>query len=140
VIGHARAHSPLLDQPLAGPVHLRASNNPLPDIVADLRGQIDVEVSARVDSVKGRIRTTFTSVPDVPVTSFTLNMRGGKKGLLFNSQNLCASPQIAKVSLVGQNAARLNRRTRINTPCRANRSTKRKRSNHNRLFRARKAG
>lgn len=89
VYGSARAFSPLLDQPLEGPVYLRSSNNELPDMVADLRGQINVEVSARIDSVRQGIRSTFEGVPDAPVSKFVLNMKGGKKGLLVNSTDIC---------------------------------------------------
>ena len=97
VYGRAQAYSPLLAQPLEGPVYLRSSSNKLPDLVADLHGQIDVEVSARIDSVKGGIRSTFEGVPDAPVSKFVLRMRGGKKGLLENSTNICRGKHRATV-------------------------------------------
>ena len=34
IYGYARAFTPLLDKPLEGPVYLRSSDNPLPDLVA----------------------------------------------------------------------------------------------------------
>jgi hypothetical protein len=40
VYGRARDVSPLLDQPLEGPVYLRSSSHELPDLVAALNGQI----------------------------------------------------------------------------------------------------
>jgi hypothetical protein len=89
IYGNAVATSPLLDDPLQGPVYLRSSNNVLPDLVADLRGQVEVELDSRTDSSHGRIRNTFDIVPDVPVTKFVLTLRGGKRGLLVNSQNQC---------------------------------------------------
>jgi hypothetical protein len=89
IYGNAVAVSPLLDDPLQGPVYLRSSDNVLPDLVADLRGQVDVELDSRTDSSHGRIRNTFDIVPDVPVTKFVLTLRGGKRGLLVNSQNQC---------------------------------------------------
>jgi hypothetical protein len=89
IYGTAMAISPLLDDPLQGPVYLRSSNNTLPDLVPDLRGQVDVELDSRTDSSHGRIRNTFDVVPDVPVTKFVLTLRGGKRGLLVNSQNQC---------------------------------------------------
>src|SRR5262249_54562922 len=57
--------------------------------VADLQGQVEVELDSRTDSSHGRIRNTFDVVPDVPVTKFVLTLRGGKRGLLVNSQNQC---------------------------------------------------
>jgi hypothetical protein len=103
IYGYARAFSPLLDEPLKGPVYLRSSNNLLPDLVVDLQGQVNIVLVGRIDSVKGRIRTTFDAVPDAPVTKFTLEMQGGKKGLIVNSRNLCAKKQQASVSFTGQN-------------------------------------
>jgi hypothetical protein len=103
VYGHARAITPLLDEPLEGPVYLRSSSHPLPDLVAALRGQIDVELEGRIDSVRGGIRTTFSTVPDAPASRFVLRMRGGRRGLLVNSTNICAAPHRAVVRMRGQN-------------------------------------
>jgi len=105
VYGFARAETPLLDQPLEGPVLLRSSSHELPDLVAALGGQIEVVLAGRVDSVNGRIRNSFEVVPDAPVTKFTLEMRGGSRGLLVNSTNLCASARSrrARVLFFGQN-------------------------------------
>jgi uncharacterized repeat protein (TIGR01451 family) len=104
IYGFARATTPLLDGPVEGPVYLRSSSNKLPDLVADLEGQINVALAGRIDTGKdGGIRTTFEAVPDVPVTQFTLELAGGKKGLLENSKNLCAKPQRAIAKFTGQN-------------------------------------
>jgi hypothetical protein len=103
IYGHARATTPLLDQPLEGPVYLRSSSHPLPDLVAALNGQIDVDLDGRIDSVHGGIRNTFEVVPDAPVSKFTLEMQGGKKGLLVNSTDLCKSTNKATVELDAQN-------------------------------------
>ncbi|HEX5713669.1 MAG TPA: hypothetical protein VFX85_10180 [Solirubrobacterales bacterium] len=108
IYGHASAKSPLFDQTLEGPVYLRSSSNPLPDLVATLNGDINVVLVGRIDSVKEQIRNTFDVVPDTPVTQFTLQMQGGKKGLLVNSRNLCKAPARADVKMVGQNGKRAN--------------------------------
>ena len=86
IYGHAKAITPLLDEPLEGPVYLRSSSHQLPDLVAALHsGKINIALDGHIDSVKGgRIRNTFEAVPDAPVTKFTLEMQGGKKGLLVN--------------------------------------------------------
>jgi hypothetical protein len=105
VYGYAKAITPILSDPIQGPVYLRSSSHNLPDLVAALHnGQIDINLVGRIDSVKGgRIRNTFESVPDAPVTKFTLTMQGGKKGLLVNSANLCARPNKAIAAFTGQN-------------------------------------
>ncbi|HEX3735699.1 MAG TPA: hypothetical protein VHU86_11185 [Solirubrobacterales bacterium] len=110
VYGHAKAVTPLLSAPLTGPVYLRSSSHNLPDLVAALHnGEIDINLDGRIDSVKGgRIRNTFESVPDAPVTSFTLEMQGGEKGLLVNSTDICARPNRAIAAFTGQNGKRHN--------------------------------
>jgi hypothetical protein len=108
IYGYAKAITPLLDEPVEGPVFLRSSSHPLPDLVAALHsGKIDVNLVGRIDSVgNGRIRNTFSSVPDAPVTKFTLTMQGGKKGLLVNSTDLCRSTNKALADFGGQNGKR----------------------------------
>src|SRR5260221_11591594 len=75
-----RSWTPLLDTPLEGPVYLRSSNHKLPDLVFDLHGLVDVEVSTRIDSAGGGIRATVESTPDAPLSKVLLRMQGGKKG------------------------------------------------------------
>jgi hypothetical protein len=125
IYGHARAFTPLLDGPLKGPVYLRSSDNLLPDLVADLRGQVNVELAGRTDSVRGRIRNTFDVVPDVPVSKFVLTLRGGPKGLLVNSRRQCPrgkgggkgkGPR-AIVRFKAQNGKKRNMRPRLRVPC-----------------------
>ena len=91
IYGHAKAWSPLLDKPLEGPVYLGVGyGHKLPDLVADLGGQIRVLLNGKVDT--GRedgLRNTFLAVPDAPVSRFELNLFGGKRGLVVNSENLC---------------------------------------------------
>jgi Domain of unknown function DUF11 len=101
--GYARAFTPLLDEPVEGPVYLRSSNHKLPDLVAALHGIVDVDIVGRIDSFKGGIRSSFETVPDAPVAKFILNMQGGKKGLVVNSRNLCAGTNKADAALTGQN-------------------------------------
>ncbi|HEX9968422.1 MAG TPA: hypothetical protein VGB06_10815 [Solirubrobacterales bacterium] len=106
VYGHVVATTPLLEEPLKGPVYLRSSNNDLPDMVLDLHGLVDVEVAARIDSVRGGIRATFPKAPDAPLTRVVLRMQGAKKGLIVNSTNLCSSTNRARVVLGAQNGKR----------------------------------
>jgi hypothetical protein len=131
IYGYARAETPLLDGPLEGPVYLRSSDNELPDLVARLRGQVEIVLVSRTDSVRGRIRSTFDRVPDVPVSKFTLALRGGPRGLLVNSRRLCPKPRKgggAKASkrakrlrvlarFKAQNGKKANMKPKLRTPC-----------------------
>jgi hypothetical protein len=118
VYGFAEAYTPLLDGPLKGPVYLRSSSHELPDMVAALNGQVDVVLDGRIDSVKGRLRTTFDTVPDVPVSKFVVTVRGGKKhGLLVNSSNLCDRKYKVIARFTGQNGKKANQKPKLRTPC-----------------------
>ncbi len=117
IYGTAEATTPLLDGALKGPVYLRSSNHSLPDLVATLNGQFDVELAGRIDSKNGGIRNTFEVVPDAPVTKFVLKMQGGQKSLLVNSRNLCKSTSRADVRMVGQNGMTHNERPVVKNSC-----------------------
>ncbi len=128
VYGFARAETPLLDQPLQGPVFLRSSDHNLPDLVAALSGPasqpIHVELVGRVDSIKGAIRSTFEAVPDAPVSTFTLEMQGGDKGLLVNSTDLCTRKFRAQVAMDGHNGKLHESRPVLSNQCRRGRRHK----------------
>jgi hypothetical protein len=108
IYGHAEAWTPLLDQPLEGNVYLRSNGGErkLPDLVAALNGQISIALRGKIDSGKNHgIRNTFEVVPDAPVSRFVLEMNGGRRGLLVNSENLCSkkAQHRANVRFTGQN-------------------------------------
>jgi hypothetical protein len=113
VYGKAKAWTPLLAKPLSGPVYLRSSDHPLPDLVAKLGGELEVHLVGRIDSVRGGIRTSFESVPDAPVSRFVLQMKGGKKGLLTNSTDICRGAHKATVAMKAQNGRRADLRPRL---------------------------
>jgi hypothetical protein len=121
VYGEATARTPLLDEPISGPVYLRSSNNPLPDLIVALKAPgelpIEVELAGRVDSVKGGIRNSFEVLPDAPVSSFTLTMRGGKKGLLVNSRNICSHTYRATAVFSAQSGKQATLRPKLRSAC-----------------------
>ena len=108
VYGKGWAKSPLLDKPLKGKVFLVSSNHKLPDLLVDLRGQVEIYLRGVISSKHGGLKTVFNKVPDVPVSKFVLNMRGGKKSLLVNSTNTCAKSQRAVLKMKGQNGKKKN--------------------------------
>jgi hypothetical protein len=122
IYGHARAITPLLDDPVEGPVYLRSSSHELPDVVFDLHGQVDAVVVGRIDSVNGGIRFTFEQTPDVPVSKLVVKAPGKNKGLLINSANLCKlkpSQTRATVKLQAQNGRRLDLDPVVKSDCKA---------------------
>ena len=117
IYGRAKAFSPLLDRPLAGPVYLRSSSNLLPDMVVALEGQVDINAIGRIDSIRGGIRTNFETVADAPVSKVLLTMHGGAKGLLQNSRNLCGAPARADVKFTAHNGRRAAIRPVVRNDC-----------------------
>ena len=106
IYGFARAVTPIISEPLEGPVFLRSNGGErkLPDLVAALHaGEINIDLIGYVEGVNGGIRNTFKSLPDAPVSTFTFEMEGGNKGLLVNSTNLCAGAHRATVHFEGHN-------------------------------------
>lgn len=122
IYGRAVARSPLLDGPLKGRVYLRSSQTGLPNLVADLRGQIDVELVGEIGSSRGGMKTTFHFVPDVPVEHFALRMQGGKqKGLLVVSHDLCRNRWRVLNRFKAQNGKKHVVKSRLRANCRARR-------------------
>ncbi len=122
IYGEAEATSPLLDGKLTGPVFLKSSDNQLPDLAIALKGPenepVEVEFQGHIDSVHGRIRDTIEGLPDVPVTQFVLRMKGGKKGLLVNSRDLCKSRKVRMdVRMLGQNNTPANQTPLLTNDC-----------------------
>ncbi len=119
VYGYAKATTPLLPEPLQGPVYLRSGTHLLPDMVAALRGDggIAIDLVGRIDSVGGAMRATFEGLPDAPAARFQLTLFGGKRGLLVNSTNVCSAPLAATARFVAHNNAALASRVPLGNGC-----------------------
>jgi hypothetical protein len=100
-VGTARANSPLLPLPLTGPVYVVARpGEALPKLVVQLRGILNIDLEGAVTLADGgRLATTFTGLPNTPVTSFALELIGGNADSgtpLFNARaDLCNGGQRA---------------------------------------------
>lgn len=126
VYGYAKATSPLLDDPLKGPVYLTSSSHELPDLLADLHGQVPVRLRGVISSEHGRLKTVFNETPDVPVNKFELTMKGGDRGLLVNSTSLCSGQMSAYLNLRAQNSRQMKKSLPLNIPgCRSGKKHKR---------------
>jgi hypothetical protein len=119
ILGTVSATTPLLGKPLKGKVYFRSNggDRELPDIVADLRGPLHITLVGYIDSVNERVRTRFLHVPDAPVTKFTMNLFGGSKGLIENSEDLCRTGRRARIRLQAQNGRSQASVPRISAPC-----------------------
>ncbi|HEX3041708.1 MAG TPA: hypothetical protein VHP56_06425 [Solirubrobacterales bacterium] len=126
IYGHARAWTPILSEPLEGPIFLRSSEHPLPDLVLAVHGLIDFNAIGRIDSVNGGIRNTFDFVPDAPISKVVVDFQGGEKGLLENSTDLCRAKKRAKVKFTGHNGKVLNANPVLQVKCKKGKAHKRR--------------
>lgn len=90
IVGPARATSPLLTEPLTGNVHLVDNPGNLPKVGVDLTGQLSMQLYGAL-SLSNAV--TFSGLPDIPISTFTLGFDGGPNGLLLvNGRGLCDGP------------------------------------------------
>jgi hypothetical protein len=117
--GHAKATSPILSEPLRGPVFLYTDpESRLPDLVAALRSRkVDFNLTGRLRLRAGSIEVKLGSVPDVPISKFVLEGEGGGKGLLVNSVDLCGHPQRIRARLLARNGKVENLRPPLAAAC-----------------------
>lgn len=116
--GSAVAKTPLLKDPLrGGAFFVRHPGRPLPDLMVALRGDIDIDLVGRVTIPGGtRLATNFDTIPDAPVSKFTLSIVSGRQGPLGVSRNLCtrsAKRATADVVMRGQNGAVIDQDQRL---------------------------
>jgi hypothetical protein len=121
VYGSATAITPLLDEPLTGPVILRASDHALPDIVAKITGRgVEIEVVGRISKGHEGIRASFEALPDGPVSRFQMRLNGGKRGILVNSANACEGTHKAEARYIGHNAETYVQKAPVTARCKGN--------------------
>ena len=129
VVGRATAVSPILNEPLAGPVYFTKNERKdpksgrsiktTPKLVIPLVGENGVKLTLTGTStvVDDKLVTTFDNIPDAPVSSFKMDINGGKKGILVISDaDICAASQVAEQQVDGQNSKVADADVFIQTP------------------------
>ncbi len=134
IVGTATAVTPLLDHPLTAPVYLVQGIrfgpggqriHTLPSLLIPLRGPDRIAIDLRGNSTVsgGKLVTTFPTVPDAFVQTFTLTINGGPKGILVitgRGRTICNNPQITNANLTAQSNKTETLNPQITTPaCRA---------------------
>jgi hypothetical protein len=97
-IGTVEAATPLLAKPLTGSVYFAAKPvGQLPGLVIQLDDPIPLRLEGAVELSPTGIKTTFTGLPDVPLSRFALNLAGGTSGAFQLASDVCAAapPTIA---------------------------------------------
>ncbi len=115
-VGSATVTTPVLPEKLTGPAYLVSYGGAsFPDLDLFLEGDDGVKVNlvGNTEIAKGVTTSTFASVPDVPVSSFLLNLPTGKDSLLGAGGSLCAKPLYMPTTITAQSGAVIKQRTRI---------------------------
>jgi hypothetical protein len=129
IVGTATARTPILDQPLTGPVYfvknirIDAKSGrqirTLPKLVIPLTGENGLRLTLTGTSAveDDQLVTTFDAIPDAPVSDFALNIDGGSHGILtVSGADVCKATQIATQQIQGQNGKTANANITIQTP------------------------
>jgi hypothetical protein len=109
-VGTVSAVTPLLAQPLTGTVYLEAHKPPsLPTLEAVLEGSgITVDLSGKLNLSNG-ITSTFDTVPDVPITAFSLSLPpSASNSALQATADLCAATLPLVATINGQNGKKVS--------------------------------
>ena len=114
-VGSATAVTPVLPTPLSGPAYLVSHGNAaFPNLDLLLEGSnVRVILEGVTSIAKGVTSSTFASLPDVPISSFALNLPTGPYSLLTANGSLCSSPLVMPTAIVSQSGVQIRRDTDI---------------------------
>jgi hypothetical protein len=145
-IGTATASTPVLANPLTGPVYLVSHGGAaFPDVVIVFQGEgVTLELVGSVNIKKQVTSSAFTSVPDAPISSFELSLPEGPHSALATNipakakGNLCGTPHgggqaslVMPTTITGQNGAQIKQNTKIAvTGCAKAKKKKKGRARH----------
>ncbi len=121
--GTAIAYTPLLEEPLRGPVYLvQPKSDGFPDFWSSVEGMgVKMQLIAESSSRDGRLVTELTNLPDVPLSTFTMTLNGGNGGLFSVKGDPCGrnAPRRSRtpVTVQAQNGAYREMRTQLEARC-----------------------
>lgn len=109
LVGQARARSPLISEPLRGPVRLvQATTVGPPELWTELSGG-GVRIVTRTatgQSAGGRLVTRIASLPDFPLRSLTTTLRSGPRSLFKATRPVCRGARpLAEAKSTAHNGA-----------------------------------
>ncbi len=114
-VGGARANTPTLPGKLQGPAILVSHAGlafPDLDLVMEANG-VKVILVGNTKISKGVTTTTFASLPDVPVSSVTVNLPTGAHSAVTANGSLCINPLTMPTTLIGQNGFKVTQKTNL---------------------------
>lgn len=114
-VGGVRANTPTLSAKVKGPAILVShGGRAFPDLDLVLEGEgVRVILVGNTNIKNGITTTTFASLPDVPVTSITVNLPIGSHSALTANGNLCTNKLSMPTTVVSQNGITFKQNTTI---------------------------
>jgi hypothetical protein len=121
VVGMATAVTRLLAHPLTGPAYLVAHGGvAFPDLVFVLQGEgVEMYLDGNMDIKKSFTSSTFNSIPDVPIATFTATFPEGPHSILASDLpagakgGMCGQRLTMPTAITGQNGALQTQSTKI---------------------------
>ncbi|HTZ62643.1 MAG TPA: hypothetical protein VMB51_00910 [Solirubrobacteraceae bacterium] len=115
LIATAIARTPLLPEPLSGPVYFVShGNEAFPDTVMVLQGDnVKLEVTGHTQIKNGATFSRFETVPDAPVSSFEFKAPEGPYSIFGANANLCDTEVRLPTTITAQNGAVLKQDTLV---------------------------
>jgi hypothetical protein len=114
-VGGVRANTPVLTGKLKGPAVLVSHGGqafPDLDLVLETEG-VRVILVGNTKITKSITTTNFATLPDVPVSSITVNLPIGGHSALSGNGNLCANPLAMPTTITGQNGFVVKQNTKM---------------------------
>jgi hypothetical protein len=116
IVGHAKATTPLIPDPLIGPAYFVSHGGAkFPELIVVLQGYgvtIDLHGETFI-SKAGITSSTFRAVPDQPVGSFEITLPQGTDSALAANGNLCKAKLTMPTVFVAQNGKEQRQATKI---------------------------
>jgi hypothetical protein len=118
IVGHATAITPVLPVPVTGPAYFVSYGGAkFPELVIVLQGYgvtVYLHGETFINEKTGITSSTFRAVPDVPITSFELNLPQGQFSALAANTNLCNLKKLVMpTSFTGHNNLTIKQNTPI---------------------------
>jgi hypothetical protein len=119
-VGTGIARTPLLREPLRGPVYLvQPRGQGFPELWNSLEGAgVKMQLTGQSVQKKDRLITEMVDLPDVPLSRFTMHLNGGSDGLFTLKGDPCRKRRLmSPVTLEGQDGAYRATRVQLKAGC-----------------------
>jgi hypothetical protein len=115
-VGTATVRTPVLPAPLSGPAYLVSHGGqafPDLDLLLEGDGGVRVILESHTDIKNGITKSTFPSIPDVPASSFVLDLPQGPNSALTAVGTLCTQTLTMPTTITAQSGAVVKQNTNI---------------------------